>query len=101
MRPPDGFKTWKDYKIWKRANLPTKPPKYYRIGIFTPEEVLPFSGKDAEKKEYLGEMVSMTSQRYQLFKEKGMVCVKCGLVGTYFALEKDSHKNENGEFVVK
>lgn len=101
MKPPEGFKNWKEYKLWRKQNPKPKPPKYYRIGIFTPDEVLPFSGKGAEKKEFLGEMVRMTSQRYELFKEKGMVCVKCGLVGTYFALEKDSHKDPDGEFHTK
>lgn len=32
--------------------------------------------------------VKMGSQRYQLFKAKGTTCVKCGIKGTYFALER-------------
>lgn len=102
MRRPEGFKTWKEYKQWKKSNNP-KPIQrtYLRIGVFKPEDILPFSGKGVEKKEYLGEMVRMTSQRYELFKEKGMTCVKCGLVGTFFALEKPSHKNPDGEYHTK
>ena len=36
--------------------------------------------------------VTMESHRYQLFLEKGTVCKKCGLKGTFFALEK--HRSE-------
>jgi 5-methylcytosine-specific restriction endonuclease McrA len=31
--------------------------------------------------------VFMTSDRYTLFKNKGCTCVKCGIEGTFFALE--------------
>jgi hypothetical protein len=37
--------------------------------------------------------VSMKSQRYQLFAEKGTICVCCGLKAEYFALER--HRNGN------
>ena len=35
-----------------------------------------------------GEEIKANSQRYQLFKNKGCTCVKCGLEGEYFAMEK-------------
>jgi hypothetical protein len=31
------------------------------------------------------------SVRYHVFSQKGIICVKCGLVGQYFALEKDKN----------
>ena len=39
--------------------------------------------------------VPMGSHRYQLFAEKGTTCVRCGLVGTYFALERGINDNPN------
>ena len=48
----------------------------------TPEYIL------ATKKLFDGHMVNMTSQRYQLFNVKGVTCVGCGLVGSFFGLEK-------------
>jgi len=40
--------------------------------------------------------VTMESHRYQLFAEKGIVCKKCGLKGTYFALER--HKDVDNKY---
>jgi 5-methylcytosine-specific restriction endonuclease McrA len=58
--------------------------------------VLPFVFKVREK-EYEGHNVRMTSLRYKLFATKGCVCIKCGLVGWYFSLEK--HGNDTtGKF---
>ena len=37
--------------------------------------------------EFNGHLVKMDSLRYQLFKEKGTICVECGLKATHFALE--------------
>ena len=48
----------------------------YQYGIKTP------------KVDFDGDMIDMTSQRYALFRRKGCTCVKCGLIGTYFAKEK-------------
>ena len=39
-----------------------------------------------------GEPVGMTSQRYLLFKLKGVKCVTCGVVGTHFKLGRGSKK---------
>lgn len=39
--------------------------------------------------------ISMGSHRYQLFAEKGTTCVRCGLKGTYFALERGTNDNPN------
>mgnify|MGYP001290534608 CR=1 FL=1 len=40
--------------------------------------------------------VTMESHRYQLFAEKGIVCKRCGLKGTHFALEK--HQNVGDKY---
>jgi 5-methylcytosine-specific restriction endonuclease McrA len=73
---------------------------YERKAIYTVGEVLSkqidptgnISFKDKSKDklvEFDGDMISMVSHRYWLFKHKGCKCVKCGLEGVYFAKEKD------------
>ena len=90
-----GLKSWKEYKAWRKLN--PKPPieHFNRLGIFKVEDVLPFIG--GWRKDYLEQSVNMSSQRYQLFHEKGCTCVKCGLVGTYFALERPNAVNKKGK----
>lgn len=39
--------------------------------------------------------VAMGSHRYQLFLEKGIECIECGLKGKYFALERGFGDNPN------
>lgn len=88
--------------------------RYIRVGEYTLEEVLPYIVTKethldlvkrkvkkkshefimATERDYDGHMVKMTSQRYQLFASKGVVCVTCGVVGMYFALEKN--RNDQG-----
>lgn len=83
---------------------PKKQSNLIRHKIYSLEEVLPFtifSGENKNPKDnisgkllpgvekiYDGKLVYMTSLRYQLFAKKGTTCVTCGLVGTFFALEK-------------
>jgi len=77
--------------------------KYERIKTYSLDEVLPFvyygepkkHGKQYKKpnnalsqKDYDGHMVYMNSDRYQCFDFHGTHCVKCGLVGEFFALER-------------
>ena len=92
-----------------------------RIGIFTLEEVLPFiftSNKrhelkvkgykytdqawiETSKKKYnviinnkqCDVVVTIGSHRYQLFATKGTDCVKCGIKGKFFALERGMASN--------
>lgn len=90
-----GLKSWKEYKAWKKANLPKKPSPYELLGIFQIHEVLPFVGP--QHRNYMGKTMYMNSQRLQLFKEKGLVCVNCGLIGTHFKLERILSVNKNGK----
>lgn len=85
---------------------PIEIGQYIRIGQFTVDEVLPYvvdpnilfkSGvknrspeyKKLIEKDYEGHRVKMDSQRYLLFASKGVTCVECGLVGSFFGLEKN------------
>jgi len=73
---------------------------YIRIGIFAPEDVLPYVSKitHVKHKEYCGKQVRMGSQRYVLFSEKGLTCVECGLKGRFFALEKQAQEHDRFHF---
>lgn len=69
-------------------------PLYERKGIYTIDEVLskqinPLGGKRKENKvEFDGDLISMDSHRYWLFKNKGVMCVSCKIKGAYFAKER-------------
>ena len=86
--------------------------KYLRIAVFSIDEVLPFvmfekdgSPKKGNRDRMYGEhSVHMNSLRYRTFLVSGVTCVKCGLVGTFFALERPewpgpgSKGNPNGRY---
>lgn len=95
--------------------------RYIRVATVPIEEVLPYvftrnvrhrlrkQGFDYTSKEWMeasrreypavidGEeriiQVPMGSHRYELYATQGTTCVRCGIVGTYFALERG--KNDN------
>ena len=89
--------------------------QYIRIATFKPQEVLPFvvtddtvlklrqqhikksseQWKKVVEKIYNGFSVKMNSQRYQLFATKGLTCVKCGITGSFFALERINSTRDN------
>jgi len=97
--------------------------KYIRAATFPVEEVLPYvftkqkrhelrqkgisyrspEWIEASRKVYTavidgelrGVTVPMGSHRYQLYAEKGTTCVRCGIKGTYFALERGRGDNPN------
>lgn len=98
-----------------------KTPSYIRLAQFRVEEVLPFvftrevrkqlrrNGFGYNSPEWKAAashrfwyapnksiVVAMGSHRYQLFAEKGCVCVNCDLPGTYFVLERgfNDHKKK-------
>jgi len=69
--------------------MPSK--EYIRIGVLKIDEVLDYFGP--HNKEYFGKKVKMGSHRYELFKNKGTTCIKCGIKGEFFALEKQKQPN--------
>jgi len=44
--------------------------------------------------DFHGDLINMTSQRYQLFKLKGTVCCECGLHASFFAKERHFRKKD-------
>lgn len=85
--------------------------KNYRLGKIEVNDVLPriiskhelteitkkYGFKKAKqlnllKSEFLGKKVKVYSARLNLFKEKGVKCVTCGIEGSYFALESKTNK---------
>lgn len=94
----------------KKKKKKNNEPRYIRDGIYELNEVLDHIGQ--HEKDYNGHMVKMWSQRYRVFKYKGVKCVECGLEGSFFALEKSRYQehdrhhfnlyalNENGEEVL-
>lgn len=71
--------------------------RYYRKETYSVEHVLDKlttkSGNNIVRVDFDGDLIKMNSQRYKLFKYKGCTCVKCGLVGTFFAKEKSPAEN--------
>ncbi|MEK5036270.1 HNH endonuclease [Paenibacillus sp. FSL R7-0302] len=80
---------------------------YLRAGTYSIEEVLSkqldpiedgrvvqkIRNNDLHKVDFDGDLISMDSHRYWLFKHKGVVCKRCGIVGVFFAKEKDRKAN--------
>lgn len=70
---------------------------------YSVEEILPqiiFSDVNPRKKikqDFDGDRIKMNSLRLNVFKEKGIKCVCCGLEGRFFAKEK-SIENESYHF---
>lgn len=67
--------------------------KFDRI-ICTLEEILPYLGNTTKKKVPIkGHLVNIGSLRLATFKRKGLKCAKCGIEGSYFALESPNGLN--------
>lgn len=71
-----------------------KRPRYIRKEIYHPSAILVPAKEVRESggpasKNYDGDMMSLGSQRYQVFA-KSCTCVTCGIVGSFMAKEKCS-----------
>lgn len=62
---------------------------YQRAGLYDLEEVLPYIGPHL--KDYDGHLIDMESARYRLF-DRELVCVTCGVIGSFFAKERSAKK---------
>ena len=65
---------------------------YRRKGVYTVRSVLSRIGQTWRM--YDGDIISMCSLRYQVFS-RSLVCVSCGITGSYFAKEQSHHNNIN------
>lgn len=72
--------------------------QYTRVAKFPIHDVLPYTNKGSEPKSYAGKIVRMSSVRYRVFKTSGTKCVKCGIEGKYFALEKDRYSKSERSY---
>lgn len=75
---------------------------YERLGEYSLEEVLalvPLTRQHNRRSREIYQnskgiyYVNLNSLRLRLFKTKGVLCVKCGLAGQYFALERKADEN--------
>jgi len=89
------------HKDPERVRLPKCPASPHRLErkgrFYLPEEVLPFvlfekrkTGKSGlhQKRDFDGDLINMASSRLQMFVQKGLTCVVCGLTGTHFVKER-------------
>ncbi len=55
------------------------------------DRVVIYDGKPKKDRstDYDGDLMDMTSMRYQVFKAKGVTCAGCGLTASFFAKERD------------
>lgn len=75
---------------------------YHRLGEYSLDEVFSLvqldpthrrKGREVYKNSKGTYYVNLNSQRLILFKAKGVICVSCGLVGEFFALERQDVEN--------
>ena len=59
-----------------------KPEKY------CVDDVLMMSGNKVGITYFFGDLIKMSSQRFELFKKKGCKCVVCGIEGKYFTKDR-------------
>lgn len=74
--------------------------QYYRKDVYSLERVMPFIYTVERAKlyklensliDYDGDAINMSSPRLVMFLKKGVICVACGLKGTFFAKERDRY----------
>jgi len=58
------------------------------VGKATIESVFEAMDNAAKYIKIQGQRIRADSQRYKLFRQKGTVCVRCGLEASYFKLER-------------
>jgi len=47
---------------------------------------------------FCGHKITMGSVRYRVYKSKGVACVRCGIEGQFFALERSGGKNNPNKY---
>jgi 5-methylcytosine-specific restriction endonuclease McrA len=70
---------------------------YIRKEIYRPEEFLQYVEMHHTKKDIKildGDAIKLGSDRYKVFKFKGLKCKTCNLIGSYFAKERTKTKKD-------
>lgn len=67
---------------------------YERKGLYDLMEVIPYIGTGS--REFDGDPIRLNSLRLQLFKQN-LTCVRCQLVGYYFAKERSIYYDRKGD----
>lgn len=60
-----------------------------RIKVFSIDEIFEWIKSNPYKKYMLFETYKVKMDRIRIFYKKGIICVKCGVNGNFFALEED------------
>jgi len=73
-----------------------------RLGSYSIDQVLPFIRYGVSTlpvhKTYADQEVRMNTATLKTFAIKGITCIKCGLVGSFFALEKTPNNKQDNKF---
>jgi len=63
---------------------------YHRHSKVSVDVVLPLIDTDKKEKELVnGVLVKVASDRLSVFKSYGLSCARCGIKGSFFAIERD------------
>lgn len=73
-------------EVSKMKRHSISPKGYVRVNIKYPIHWL-FANMGHYRLVLAGHVVKMWSKRYQVFRERGVKCAKCGIKGRYFRLE--------------
>lgn len=85
----DVITIMKEYKIESQASRTLYRKEIYPLHrIFDMVLFISKSLAKAYKIDYDNDMMNMASDRYKLFKTKGVKCCECGIEGKYFAKER-------------
>jgi 5-methylcytosine-specific restriction endonuclease McrA len=60
-----------------------------RLKVFSIEEIFDWIKKNPKNKYMEYETYKIKMDRIRIFRKKGIICVKCGVKGEFFALEED------------
>ena len=82
------------YKYHNRIKK-VKPVRFIRVGIITPKELFEIFDTKTIKEEILfGVVTKINHIKYQIYRDKGLKCVNCGIEGNYFAAEATKNRKK-------
>jgi len=84
---------WAKIKEKIKAKKAERASPYERKGVYSLDAI--FDNIDKSQFDYDGDIINVQSARYRLFA-KSVVCVKCGIAGSFFA--KERHAPSKGRY---